>query len=123
MNSHLFNKDLAAGYTVSKYPSRFGFGFLNEEPETLTKIHKSLIDEVLPRHLASIERTIDPKKGPWLGCQSRPTIADFAMVNRLKSLSEENSGLNSELLKPFPKICAMISAYDALPSSSIDFAN
>lgn len=112
--------DLCAGLLVSTYPSRFGFGFLDSEPDKVKEIRKVLNDDILPHHLANIERTIDP--GPWLAGQAHPTIADFAMVYRIKALAtNQYKGLSTDILKPYVKILAMISAFDALPVSSVEF--
>ena len=110
------------GLLVSTYTSRFGFGFLNDEPEKVKEVRQSLNDEVLPRHLAAIERTVDPKIGPWLAGQASPTVADFSLVYALLSLTTGHyHGIDKEILKPFPNICAMIEAFERLPVASVEF--
>jgi len=117
------DNDLAMGLTISTYPSRFGFGFLEKSPENVKDIRKSLSDEILPRHLASIERTIEPNIGPWLGGQQNPTIADFALFYRFESFEAGSYvDVNMNLLKPYPNICAMMKAFHDLPSSAVDFS-
>ena len=114
---------MATGLTVSTYPERFGFAFLLDQPQTVQIIRTSLSEEVLPRHLTSIERTIDPSAGPWLAGQPNPTIADFSVVYMMKSFETgKYEGVKTDLLTPFPKICAMIQAFDALPASKLDFS-
>jgi len=114
--------DMFVGLTVSTYTSRFGFGFLAEDPSKIPIIRKSINDEVLPRHLTNIERSVVTTEGPWLGGQAHPSIADFAMVYRLKSLKAgKYEGIDTSILDGYPNICGMIKAFDALSVADVEF--
>lgn len=110
-----FEADLFMGLSVSKYSSRFGFGFLDDRPELRQSVRKVLNDKILPKHLSNLERTIDENSGPWLAGQISPSIADFTTVPRLMSLLNGSiDGISTDLLKDFPKLLKLIDSFYAL---------
>mmetsp|Transcript_6883 Transcript_6883/g.10145 ORF Transcript_6883/g.10145 Transcript_6883/m.10145 type:complete len:236 (+) Transcript_6883:163-870(+) len=110
-----FEVDLFMGVSVSKYSSRFGFGFLDDMPEVRQSVRKVLNDEILPKHLSNLERTIDENVGPWLAGQALPSIADFTAVPRLISLVSGNiDGISLDLLKGYPKLLKLVDSFYAL---------
>ena len=115
--------DISIGLTVTISKARCGFGILGEDsaeinsPDLVKKIRKSLNDEVLPRHLKNLEMTIDSDVGPWLGGQSQPSIADFVLVQRLKSFTIGFlDGISTDILNDFPKLLQLIDAFENLDS-------
>lgn len=109
--------DLFMGLTVSKYSSRFGFGFLDSKSELRSDVRKSLNDEILPKHLFNLERTIDEEVGPWLAGRSEPSIADFIVGPRIKALTSGNiDGVSEHLLDGFPKLTNLVKSLYSLPS-------
>ena len=61
-----------AGLAVSKYGPRFGFDM---EDEFRAKVRKALNDEVLPRHLAHLERKLTASTTGWLAAGPHTSIA------------------------------------------------
>jgi hypothetical protein len=66
-----------AGLAVSKYGPRFGFDM---EDEFRTKVRTALNDEVLPRHLAHLERKLTASTTGWLaaGPHTSTALARFS---------------------------------------------
>jgi hypothetical protein len=95
---------------------RFGFGFLGENPDALRQVRASLNTEVLPRHLAALERIIAQSSTGWAAGTPEPTIADFILVPRLEWLVEPGAheGLSTDLLEPCPKTRELIAKMKAL---------
>lgn len=96
--------------------ARFGFGFLAENPEALRQVRASLNTEVLPRHLASLEKIIARSPTGWAAGTPEPTIADFILVPRLEWLIEPGThdGISTDLLDLCPKTRELIAKMKAL---------
>ena len=110
-------EDMFAGVSVSRYARRFGFDFEGENQEGFrAAVRKLLNDEVLPRHLAFLEKLLTASSTGWLANTPRPSIADFVFVPRLQWLaSGANDGLSRDILEPYPAVKAMMAKLMALP--------
>ena len=109
--------DLFMGLTVSKYSSRFGFGFLDSNPDIRAEVRKCINEKVLPAHLLNLEKTINEELGPWLAGRAEPSIADFILAPRLKTFgSGSYDGISSNLLDGYPKLTNLVKSFYLLPS-------
>ena len=106
-----------AGVSVSRYARRFGFDFEGENQEGFrAAVRKLLNDEVLPRHLAFLEKLLTASSTGWLADTPRASIADFVFVPRLQWLaSGANDGISRDILEPYPAVKAMMAKLMALP--------
>jgi glutathione S-transferase len=76
-----------------------------------------LNNEVLPRHLANLERLLEQSPSGWIAGTAGPTIADFILVPRLQWLSSGTlDGISKTILEPFPKLRALVSKVMSLPA-------
>jgi len=99
---------------VSTIVDRFGFGDIDEA--TVSSIRAKINDEVLPRHLQNFETILSKSSSVWLAGGPNPSIADFILSVRLKWLvSGANTGISSDLLSGYPRICKMIDNFENLP--------
>ena len=104
--------DLFTGVSVSKYKERFGFGFMSAMETSV--VRKSLNDIVLPRHLTALENMLKNRcnDNNFMADTPEPTIADFILVPRLKSLqSGQTEGIDPDILCHFPLLQAYIKAF------------
>lgn len=109
--------DLFAGLGASKYRERFGFGCLDDG--TVSKVRKSLNDEVIPRHLGFFESILSRSTTGWLADTEGPSIADFLLGPRLQWLaSGVNDGISTGILEPFPLILQFVAKFHSLPAVS-----
>jgi len=107
-----FELDAFTGLSVSAYPSRMGFDFLEEQPELKNEIRKKLNDSVIPNHLTSLRRAFRNKlteEGPWLSGRTTPSIADFAWIHRFESLG-------SGIMDGIDEFRSLMDTFYALPS-------
>jgi len=100
--------DTLMGLRVTKYKSRFGFGFLDDpaNAKMVEAAQSEIITKIIPGHLAKLEAVVKERGTVWLGGTSRPSIADFQWAPVLKSL-----GLNigqPKLLEEFPLLKRMV---------------
>jgi glutathione S-transferase len=97
------------------FKARFGFSILSDE-SLLAQVRASLNTEILPRHLASLEKIVAKSTTGWVAGTPEPTIADFILVPRLEWLIEPGThdGISTDLLEPCPKIRALIAKMNAL---------
>lgn len=115
-----FEFDAFTGLTVSAYPSRMGFDFLDEHPELKNEIRKKLNDSIIPQHLTSLRRAFRNKlaeDGPWLSGRKKPSIADFAWINRFQSLgSGIYDGIDKDIVTGIDELRVIMDNFNALPS-------
>jgi prostaglandin-H2 D-isomerase / glutathione transferase len=99
--------DLFMGLSVSRYRERFGFQCIDSS--AVGTIRSELNDNVIPKHLAFLERLLDKSSSGWITGSVHPTIADFCLVPRLEWLQGgNNDGISVDILKPFPKLISLI---------------
>jgi glutathione S-transferase len=97
-------------------PERFGFGFMTEDH--VKTVRKALNDDVLPEHLANLEKLLQDSPSGWIAGGAEPTIADFILVPRLQWLVEPhvNEGISPHLLDNYPKLKGMMQKLMDLPA-------
>jgi len=108
--------DTFTGLRVTKYAARFGHGFLNEDK------HKDLRDgvirdtnnEVIPRHMAFLEKQLKTNGSGWLAGTEGPSIADYFWVPMLRMIEGGYTGDNT-LLAKFPDLIDLVKRFLALP--------
>lgn len=94
---------------------RFGFGCLDDA--TVAAVREALNSEVLPRHLGFFEKLLEQSSSGWIAGTPGPSIADFQIVPRLQWLaSGANDGISTDILKPFPRVLALIDKLMTLPA-------
>ena len=114
--------DLFTGLTVSRYPWRFGLdaaglqGVNDRECATTAKVRAQLNGDIIPKHLAHIEKILTDGGTAWLAGTDSPTVADFVFVPRLQWLVTSNDGIDPGLLAQYPKLQALVDALMALPA-------
>ena len=107
--------DLFAGIGVARYKERFGFGFLEGNQELLDQVYTQINSEVLPRHLANLDRVLNESKTGWLANTPTPTIADFVFAPRLKWLRSGIDGIPTTVLDGFECITTFLDKFYNLP--------
>ena len=108
-------EDMFCGISVSRYGPRFGFEFEGRE-DFRSQVRRALNDEVLPKHLTFLESLLTKSTTGWLAGTQKPSIADFVFVPRFQWLvSGANDGIDSDLLKKFPKVLELIEKLMTLP--------
>ena len=115
-----FQFDAFSGLSISAYPSRNGFDFLDEQPELKAVIRKSLNETVLPSHLTSLRRAFRNKladDGPWLSGRNTPSIADFAWFHRFQMLGGGYmDGIDTDIVSSIDEFRTLLHTFNALPS-------
>lgn len=104
--------DCFTGLVVHNYKARFGFDFLADEEKysaELASVRANLANTIFPRHLASLERSIN-KEGEYLASQEKPSIADFNWMPRLQYIANLDF-IDDQFLAPFPKLKAAYKAF------------
>lgn len=79
-------------------------------------MRKQLNDDVIPKHLAHLEKILTDGGTAWLAGTEAPTVADFVLVPRLQWLVTENDGIDPSLLTRYPKLQTLVDALMALPA-------
>lgn len=87
--------DAFVGTTVVSYMNRFG---LHLDSETRAKAYEAISTEILPGHLASVEKLFKASATGWVAGTEEPSIADFVWFARLGDFLP-NKGEYSEKLK------------------------
>lgn len=106
--------DLFAGLSVVSYPERSGFKCLSETD--LDGVRKSLNDDVLPRHLANLEKQASLSTTGWIAGTARPSIADFILIPRLQAIQNGSYvGIAPTIMDSCPHLTSMIDKMMALP--------
>jgi len=103
--------DTFMGWRTTKYPSRFGLGFLDDSANEkyLKKAREDLIQKIIPGHLAKLEAMMKMGGTEWLAGTKKPTIADFHWGPVLKSLGVKTG--NPNFLDDFPLLLAMVKKF------------
>ena len=108
--------DLFMGLSVSKYKERFGFGFMSAVETAV--VRKSLNDVILPKHLGALEHILKQRVSDkhFVADTKQPTIADFILVPRLKTLqSGQTEGIDVDILRNFPLLKEYMTSFYNLP--------
>ena len=111
--------DFFTGVTVSRYPTRFGFALIEPGSAEHATVRKSLNDEILPKHLAFLDKVLKNSSTGWLADTPGPTVADFCFVPRLQWLVAPgiNDGIDTDLItSKFPRVQAFIDKFMDLPA-------
>jgi len=115
-----FQFDTFSGLTVSAYPSRMGYDFLEEQPELKAGIRRVLNESILPQHLTSLRRAFRNKlveEGPWLTGRLSPSIADFAWFHRFQMLGNGTmDGIDKDIVTSTDEFRVLLDTFNALPS-------
>eukprot|EP00933_Yihiella_yeosuensis_P054330 TRINITY_DN52741_c0_g1_i1.p1 TRINITY_DN52741_c0_g1~~TRINITY_DN52741_c0_g1_i1.p1 ORF type:complete len:275 (-),score=47.47 TRINITY_DN52741_c0_g1_i1:140-964(-) len=119
--------DATAAIKVCRYSDRFGFGFLKDSDDKPTsdclQAEVAQRDEILPRHLAHLEKLI-PGPAPWFFGRAHPSIADFHWVQTLKQVKDGwGTGGCKTMLDNYPKLLRHIEAFDSLPEVKDYYSN
>jgi hypothetical protein len=110
------HNDMLIGITASRFPDRTGFGCVTKEQIEI--IRKDLNDGILPQYFQYFEQFLINSSTGWLANTQNPTIADFAVVPRLKlfTITGQYEGISSDILKPFPNCLKLMDRFYELPS-------
>ena len=105
--------DAFAAVGCAKYRERHGFAALGGE--TLAAVELALRDEVVPRHLAQLERAL--AASGWIAGTDRPSAADFAWGTSLRDLRAgvHSAFLPKEILTGLPRVNAFLDRFLQLP--------
>jgi glutathione S-transferase len=105
--------DAFAAVGCAKYRERHGFAALGGE--TLAAVELALRDEVVPRHLAQLERAL--AASGWIAGTDRPSAADFAWGTSLRDLraGAHSAFLPKEILTGLPRVNAFLDRFLQLP--------
>jgi glutathione S-transferase len=81
-------------------------------------VRKSLNDDILPTHLAQLEKIMESSTTGWIAGGEGPSIADFILVPRLQWLVEPgtNEGICPNLLTKYPLVSGLITKLLDLPA-------
>jgi len=107
--------DAFMGVRVTRYKGRFGFKEEYLSDETWSKVEETINSEIVPGHLARLEKVLKKSTSGWLASTSGPSIADFFWVPTLKSIQGGWTG-NADALKPFPALEKLITKFDEIPA-------
>ena len=88
---------------------------INPEQELLDQVYTQINSEVLPRHLANLDRVLNESKTGWLANTPTPTIADFVFAPRLKWLRSGIDGIPTTVLDGFECITTFLDKFYNLP--------
>merc|ERR1719277_1138566 len=108
--------DAFAGIRIVKYTDRFGHGFLNDEKykDISDGIVRDNNSEVIPRHLAFLEKQLKSNGSTWLAGTDSPSIADYFWVPQLRNIEAGWTGDNT-LLNKFPDLGDLVKRFMELP--------
>ena len=107
--------DAFIGAGVVSYTTRFGIDLTSEQQKAAAELIGS---EVMPRHLANLERILGESKTGWIAGTAEPSPADFAWVVRLAMyLPERDRIFPPELAKltDYPRCKALCDKLLGLP--------
>jgi len=105
---------------IAMRPQTFGYPddfAKSQEGKNLVKsMRETWIEKELPTWLGFMEGLLDKHGGKWLASSTEPTIADCMAVPTLRNFSRGFIDyVPADTLTPFPKICAYIERFCALP--------
>ena len=105
--------DMFTGTTVATYTTRFGI-ILDDENKQ--KCMDMIVSEVLPRHLASIERQLKASATGWIAGTERPTPADFIYYSKFAHYIASHDALPEKLrtLQDYPEIQKFVDKVSSL---------
>jgi glutathione S-transferase len=100
---------------LSYLTDRMGFGCLHES--MISSIRENLNNEILPKHLQYFENFLKNSSSGWLAGGNSPSIADFFLIPRLKSLTIPNlyNGISHNILENFPLVRELIDKFYSMP--------
>ncbi|KAL3896820.1 MAG: hypothetical protein SGPRY_013187 [Prymnesium sp.] len=109
--------DAFTGPTVASYTTRFGIELDDDQKE---KAGALISEEVMPRHLRSIEAQLEESKTGWIAGTPRPSPADFvwAIPNKDHIFTAEIRALEG-----FPACRAFVKKFYELPEIVEYYAN
>lgn len=110
--------DMFTGVSCCRYQDRFGFDSALGGPgsENTKKVEQALAKTILPKHLLFFENLLQESDTIWIAGTEGPSIADFVLVPRLQWLQSGSvSGVDTDILEPYPGILAMIDNIMKLP--------
>eukprot|EP00931_Biecheleriopsis_adriatica_P088884 TRINITY_DN63110_c0_g1_i1.p1 TRINITY_DN63110_c0_g1~~TRINITY_DN63110_c0_g1_i1.p1 ORF type:complete len:229 (-),score=59.64 TRINITY_DN63110_c0_g1_i1:106-792(-) len=108
--------DALMGMRVTKYKERFGFGAWIMTDENVQRLRKGINDEIIPKHLASLEAILKSSGTGWLAGTPEPTIADFFWVPTLQLLQGGKWDVPASVIEPFEELQKLIERFLALPA-------
>jgi glutathione S-transferase len=114
--------DAFLGATVASYTTRFGI-ILDEDAKA--KSYELIANEILPRHLTSIETLLKASSTGWIAGTGEPSPADFAWYSRLVNYIPQKKELSEKVksLEEFPACRKFIEKFKSLEPIQEYYAN
>ena len=99
---------------MCRYRDRSGFASVDEA--TLKQVEHAINTEVLPRHLALLERLLAKSSTGWIASTPKPAACDFAWCTQLQQLrAGQLAFVDPALLANYPLANALLDRFLALP--------
>lgn len=114
--------DAFLGPTVASYTTRFGIAMDEAQVAAAAEL---LGSEVMPRHLAAVERLLCASATGWLAGTPQPSAADFAWAARLGQYLPAKDRLFPERLRTladYPACKAFVQRFFELPQIASYYA-
>lgn len=105
--------DAFMGVTVASYTTRFG---IHLDEEAKKKSYETISNQVLPRHMTSLEKLFQASTTGWVAGTAEPSPADFAWYSRLADYFPSKSELSDSVkhLDDFPALKPLIDKMKSL---------
>ena len=105
--------DAFIGATVASYTTRFGIAL---DDDAKAKAFEAISTEVLPRHLASIEKLLKASSSGWIANTQEPSPADFVWYSRLADYIPEKKELSDKIksLEDYPACKDFVKKFESL---------
>mmetsp|Transcript_20753 Transcript_20753/g.26803 ORF Transcript_20753/g.26803 Transcript_20753/m.26803 type:complete len:228 (+) Transcript_20753:99-782(+) len=105
--------DVFTGTLVLTYSSRFGIPL---DDDTKAKSYKTINEDVLPRHLTSVEKLFQDSSTGWIAGTDEPSAADFEWYVQLAHYLPEKKELNDKIksLEEYPLLKDFIQKFEGL---------
>jgi prostaglandin-H2 D-isomerase / glutathione transferase len=109
--------DAFMGPVVATYTKRFGICLEGEQAMTQSK--ELIANEVIPRHLAALEKLLAMSETGWIAGTEKPSPADFVWYVQLAMYMPGKPEFFPEKLctfQDYPRIKAFVNKFSALPT-------
>merc|ERR1712032_430175 len=99
--------------TVASYDTRFGIVL---DDASKAKSYELISNEVLPRHLESVEKLFKASSTGWIAGTEEPSPADFVWYCRLANFIPEHAVLSEKIrtLENYPECRAFVEKFNSL---------
>jgi glutathione S-transferase len=105
--------DAFIGATVASYTTRFG---IDLDDDAKAKAFEAISTEILPRHLANIEKLLKASSSGWIANTQEPSPADFVWYSRLTDYIPEKKELSDKIksLEDYPACKEFVKKFETL---------